>query len=33
LSFGGEYLMIFVKRACAREAVPFDNDTFNELVS
>jgi len=21
-----------VKRACAREAVPFDNDIFNELV-
>jgi hypothetical protein len=22
-----------VKRACAREAVPFDNDIFNELVT
>jgi len=21
-----------VKRACAREAIPFDNDIFNELV-
>jgi GTP cyclohydrolase FolE2 len=21
-----------VKRACAREAVPFDNDIFNELA-